>query len=199
MKTGHYVSVDGIRTHYLEAGAEHGGKRPSVLLLRRIVGAIFYDPKYAKDDAYIERRVEIGAWEATQAARFRAPFRQSPAGRSGHDNIDYASIKVPTLVFAGRHDPLRYPGYTDAYVPKIPNAQLHMFENAAHMGNVECADEFNARTLDFLNSVTPLARERQRCRVGEDVATLAPHRPERARLTHSVPRARASLTMSWMT
>ena len=33
MKTGHYVSVDGIRTHYFEAGTEHRGKRPSVLLL----------------------------------------------------------------------------------------------------------------------------------------------------------------------
>jgi hypothetical protein len=29
-------------------------------------------------------------------------------------------------------------------VPKIPNAQLHVFENAADMGNIECADEFNA-------------------------------------------------------
>jgi 2-hydroxymuconate-semialdehyde hydrolase len=246
MKTGHYVSVDGIRTHYFEAGAEHRGKRPSVLLLhsgefggcaeftwecnltplgeefhvlapdhlgfgltdkvfdfggqfdkrithirrfietmcvgsvhvmgvsmsgglsltvaarrrpdwpfvslticsgggeapdnefrkvlnsydgtrehmRRIVEAIFYNPKYAKDDAYIERRVEMaalpGAWEATQAVRFRAPFRQASAGKGERDNIDYAAIKVPTLVFAGRHDPLRYPGYTDAYVPKIP-------------------------------------------------------------------------------
>ena len=27
MKTGHYVSVDGIRTHYFEAGAEHRGKQ----------------------------------------------------------------------------------------------------------------------------------------------------------------------------
>jgi hypothetical protein len=35
-------------------------------------------------------------------------------------------------------------------------------------------------------------------RVFEDVTTLAPHRPERARFTHSVPHARASLTMSWM-
>jgi 2-hydroxymuconate-semialdehyde hydrolase len=291
MRIGHYVSVDGIRTHYLEAGAEHRGKRPSVLLLhagefggcaeftweanltplgnefhvlapdhlgfgltdkvfdfggqferrivhihrfietmcvgpvhvmgvsmsgglalavaarrrpdwpfasltvcsgggdapdnefrkvlnsydgthehmRRIVGALFHDPKYARDDAYIERRVAMaalpGAWEATQAARFRAPFRGSSAGRSERESIDYAAIKVPVLVFAGRHDPLRLPGYTDTFVPKIPNAQLHIFESAAHMGNVECADEFNARSLAFLNSVSPLASvssERQR-------------------------------------
>ena len=288
MKTGHFVSIDGIKTHYFEAGAEHRGKRPSVLLLhsgefggcaeftweynmeplgkefhvlapdhlgfgltdkvfdftgqfqkrithirrfietmcvgpvhvmgvsmsgglcltvaareqpdwpfaslvvcsgggeapdnefrralntydgthehmRLIVGAIFYDPKYAKDDAYIARRVEMaavpGAWEATQAARFRAPFRQPSASKGERHNINYAAIKVPTLVFAGRHDPLRHPGYTDAFVPKIPNAQLHMLENAAHMGTVECADEFNERTLAFLNSVSPLGHERQR-------------------------------------
>jgi 2-hydroxymuconate-semialdehyde hydrolase len=286
MKTGHYVSVDGIRTHYFEVGVEHRGERPSVLLLhsgefggcseftwepnltalgkefhvlapdhlgfgltdkvfdfggqfdkrithirrfietmcvgpvhvmgvsmsggisltvaarqrpdwpfaslvvcsgggqapdneqrkvlnsydgtrehmRRIVEAIFYNPKYAKDEAYIERRIEMaavpGAWEATQAARFRAPFRQASAGKAERDNIDYAAIKVRTLVFAGRHDPLRNPGYADAFVAKMPNAQLHMFENAAHMGNIECADEFNARTLAFLNSISPLARDR---------------------------------------
>jgi 2-hydroxymuconate-semialdehyde hydrolase len=286
MKVGHYVNVDGIRTHYFEAGAEHRGKRPSVLLLhsgefggcaeftwernmaplgrefhvlapdhlgfgltdklfdfggqfqkrithirrfietmcvgpvhvmgvsmsgglsltvaarqipdwpfasltvcsgggeapdnearrvlnsydgtrehmRRIVGVIFHDQKYAKDDAYIERRVEMaalpGAWEATQAARFRAPFRQASTDKSERNAINYAAIKVPTLVFAGRHDPLRAPGYTDLYVPKIPDAQLHMLESAAHMGTVECADEFNARTLAFLNSVSPLARAR---------------------------------------
>ena len=50
-------------------------------------------------------------------------------------------------------------------MPKIPNAQLHIFENAAHMGNVECADEFNAHTLAFRNGVSPLGRERQRFEV----------------------------------
>jgi pimeloyl-ACP methyl ester carboxylesterase len=279
MKIGHYVGVDGIKTHYFEAGSEHRGKRPSVLLLhsaefggcaeftweynlpalgkqfhvlapdhlgfgltdkvfdfggqfdkriahirrfietmcvgpvhvmgssmsgglsltvaarqrpdwpfasltvcsgggespdneqrkvlnsydgtrehmRRIVEVMFVDPKYAKDDAYIARRVEMaavpGAWEATQAARFRAPFRQASAAKGERDNINYAAIAVPTLVFAGRHDPLRNPGYTDAFVPHIPNATLHMFENAAHMGNIESADEFNTRTLAFLNSL----------------------------------------------
>ena len=33
MSEEHYVSVDGVRTHYLERGLEHRGKRPTVLLL----------------------------------------------------------------------------------------------------------------------------------------------------------------------
>lgn len=123
--------------------------------MRRIVDVMFVDKKWAADDAYIDRRVEManlpGAWEATQAARFKAPFRgsEAPSERSA---IDYANIKIPTLVFAGRHDSLRSPGYTDGFVPKIPKCELHIFENAGHMGNIECAAEFNARLLKFLDA-----------------------------------------------
>ena len=121
--------------------------------MRRIVEVMIVDKTWARDDAYIQRRHELanlpGAWEATSAARFKAPFR-SPGGPSERDRIDYASIKCPVLVFAGRHDPLRRPGYTDEFVPKIPQCELHVFEHAAHMGNIECADEFNGRTLEFL-------------------------------------------------
>ncbi|HEX2727921.1 MAG TPA: alpha/beta hydrolase [Beijerinckiaceae bacterium] len=121
--------------------------------MRRIVEVMFVDRKWAEDEAYIERRWEMatlpGAWEATSAARFKAPFRGPPARRE-RDNIAYAAIRVPTLVFAGRLDPLRKPNYTDEFVPLIPDASLHMFERAAHMGNIECADEFNTTVLQFL-------------------------------------------------
>ena len=121
--------------------------------MRRIVEVMFHDKSWAKKDDYIARRHEManlpGAWEATTAARFKAPFR-APSGPSERDRIDYANIKCPVLVFAGRHDPLRKPGYTGDFVPRIPNCELHTFDNAAHMGNIECAGEFNARTLEFL-------------------------------------------------
>jgi pimeloyl-ACP methyl ester carboxylesterase len=121
--------------------------------MRRIVGVMFHDQSWARRDDYIKRRHELanlpGAWEATSAARFKAPFR-GPSGPSERDRIDYAAIKCPVLVFAGRHDPLRKPGYTDDFVPKIPGCQLHFFEKAAHMGQIECAEEFNTRVLKFL-------------------------------------------------
>jgi len=124
--------------------------------MRRIVEVMFVDPKYAADDAYVERRWKWsrvpGAWEATAAARFKAPFPKEEA-KSERDAINYANIKVPTLVYAGKHDTLRAAGYTDGFVPKISNCKLHMFEKAGHMGNIECADEFNRITLDFLKSV----------------------------------------------
>lgn len=122
--------------------------------MRRIVETMFVDRRWAADDGYIARRVAManlpGGWEATAAARFRAPFRK-PGGSGERDRIDYANIKVPVLVFAGKQDSLRNPGYTDAFVPLIPDAELHVFENAGHMGNIECASEFNARVLQFLN------------------------------------------------
>ncbi len=125
--------------------------------LRKIVEVMFVDPKWAKDEAYLDRRLELanlpGAWEATAAARFKAPFRDGSGDRRERDSLDYGNIKVPVLVFAGKHDTLREPGYTDGFVPKIPACELHLFEKAGHMGNIECADEFNARVLQFLKTI----------------------------------------------
>jgi 2-hydroxymuconate-semialdehyde hydrolase len=121
--------------------------------MRRILQVMFVDPKWPSDEAYLDRRWEMalvpGAWEATSAARFKAPFR-TESGKRERDDIDYGAIRVPTLVMAGKLDCLREPGYTDAFVPKIPRASLHVFERAGHMGNIECAGEFNERVLVFL-------------------------------------------------
>jgi len=121
--------------------------------MRRIIGVMFVDPKWPNDEAYLDRRWEMalvpGAWEATSAARFKAPFREA-GGKRERDNIDYAQIRVPVLVMAGKLDCLREPGYTNAFVPKIPRASLHVFAKAGHMGNIECAGEFNERVLEFL-------------------------------------------------
>lgn len=125
--------------------------------MRNIIKVMFVDPRWANDEAYIARRQEIarlsGAWEATAAARFKSPFANAGAGRRERDTINYANIKVPVLVMAGRKDSLRLPNYTDQFVPLIPHCALHVFEQAGHMGNIECADEFNSRVLDFLNSL----------------------------------------------
>lgn len=121
--------------------------------MRRIVEVMFVDPKWAADDGYVRRRQEManmpGAWEATAAARFRAPFR-GDSGPSERESLDYGRVRVPALVMAGAKDPLRLPGYAQELAAQIPGSRLHVFENAAHMGNIECAEEFNAEVLSFL-------------------------------------------------
>ncbi len=125
--------------------------------MRRVVDTMFIDKKWVEDDAFIEKKwkmsLEPGAWEATAAARFKAPFPRAAGARAERDNLDYANIRVPVLVFAGKMDALRNPGYTDGFVPKIPDARLHVFERAGHMGNIECAEEFNRATLAFLKGL----------------------------------------------
>ncbi len=125
--------------------------------MRRVLDVMFVDKTWVNDEAYVERRWKLsripGAWEATAAARFKAPFPREGAAPAERNSIHYEAIKVPVLVFAGKHDGLRNPGYTDGFVPKIPDARLHMFEHAGHMGNIECADEFNTTTLAFLKSI----------------------------------------------
>ena len=121
--------------------------------MRRIVETMFIDPKWAKDEAYIAHRQELatlpGAWEATAAARFKAPFR-GKGGPSEREALDYKRILVPCLVMAGAKDPLRLPGYAPDLAAQIPGAAVHVFENAAHMPNIECADEFNRELIKFL-------------------------------------------------
>ena len=85
--------------------------------------------------------------------RFGRPNIMAAEVPAERNAIDYGNISVPTLVIAGKLDPLRNPGYTDGFVPKIKDVRLHVFENAGHMGNIECADEFNKLCLKFLAGV----------------------------------------------
>ncbi|MGA8547262.1 MAG: alpha/beta fold hydrolase, partial [Mycobacterium sp.] len=60
------------RNHHMDALYEYDATVPA---MRRIVEALFHDPSYPADDAYVQRRFESsvapGAWEALAAARFR--------------------------------------------------------------------------------------------------------------------------------
>ncbi len=123
--------------------------------MRRIVEVMFVDSSWAANDDYINRRQVLaclpGAWEATAAARLRAPFREA-AGRSERQSLNHAKISVPTLIMAGAKDSLRLPGYAQDLAAEIPGAELYVFENAGHMGNIECSDAFNTEVIRFLKS-----------------------------------------------
>jgi 3-oxoadipate enol-lactonase len=59
-------------------------------------------------------------------------------------------VKAPTLVITGEHDPTAGPAHASLLAESIPNALLVVLGDAAHMAQVEQADEWNAAVLEFL-------------------------------------------------
>ncbi len=63
-----------------------------------------------------------------------------------------SQIKVPALVIAGKHDQLIPPAAAQATADRIKTSEFHVIENAAHMSNLEAAEEFNGLIQAFLKS-----------------------------------------------
>jgi 3-oxoadipate enol-lactonase len=64
-----------------------------------------------------------------------------------------ASIKLPTLILVGEHDILTPPSASQEMHSRIPNSEIHIIANAAHMSNLENPDEFNELVTNFLNKL----------------------------------------------
>jgi 3-oxoadipate enol-lactonase len=63
---------------------------------------------------------------------------------------ELAKISVPTLVVVGEDDALSPPDVARAMHERIAGAQLAVLPRAAHLSNLEAADEFNAAVAGFL-------------------------------------------------
>jgi proline iminopeptidase len=63
-------------------------------------------------------------------------------------------VTHPVLVVAGRHDRTCAAGLSQDMVRRLPNAQLVVFENSAHMMFAEEQDRFLATVRDFLDRIT---------------------------------------------
>ncbi len=124
--------------------------------MRRIVEALFADPAYPNDDAYVARRYESsiapGAWEALAAARFRRPGLEPPPLPSS--KRAYERIAVPTLVVEGASDKLLPDGWAAEIARQIPNGRSAVIDRAGHCPQIEQPDAVNELLLDFLGDVT---------------------------------------------
>ncbi len=123
--------------------------------MRRIVTALFADPAYPSDDAYVERRYESsiapGAWEALAAARFRRPGLQAPALPSSKRAYD--RIGVPTMIIEGDHDKLLPPGWAAEIAGQIAGARSAVIAEAGHCPQIERPAALTAVLLEFLKEV----------------------------------------------
>jgi pimeloyl-ACP methyl ester carboxylesterase len=122
--------------------------------MRAILRVLFYDQRFAEDEAYLRRRHEAsilpGAWEAVAAARFRSPLTPPRSTYGADDHTAYEQVAIPTLAIAGENDTLRNPGYAEEMIARIPGAELCVFTECGHLPNIEKAAEFNELVLDFL-------------------------------------------------
>lgn len=65
-----------------------------------------------------------------------------------------ANIKIPTLILVGEHDVTTPVSASQAMHERIPDSELQIIPNAAHMSNIENAPVFNAHLLAFLDRVS---------------------------------------------
>lgn len=123
--------------------------------MRRIVTALFADPAYPSDDAYVQRRYESsiapGAWEALAAARFRRPGLQAPAMPSSKRAYD--RIGVPTMIIEGDHDKLLPSGWAAEIAGQIAGARSAVIAEAGHCPQIEQPAALTALLLEFLKEV----------------------------------------------
>lgn len=119
--------------------------------MRRIVEALFYDPSYPADEAYVQRRHEAsiapGAWEALAAARFRRPGLDAPPLPSSRRA--YERIEVPTLVVEGGGDKLLPAGWAAEIAGQIRDGRSAVIDAAGHCPQIEQPDAVNELLLGF--------------------------------------------------
>jgi pimeloyl-ACP methyl ester carboxylesterase len=140
------------RNRHMEALYGYDATLPA---MRRIVEALFHDPKYPADEAYVARRYESsiapGAWETLAAARFRRPGAQPPAAPSSQRA--YERVTVPALVVEGACDKLLPPGWAKEIADQLPDGRSTVIEGAGHCPQLERSADVNAVLLEFLTTV----------------------------------------------
>ncbi|MHA3020298.1 alpha/beta fold hydrolase [Mycobacterium sp. BMJ-28] len=127
----------------------------TVAAMRRIVTALFFDPSYPADEAYVQRRYQAsiapGAWESLAAARFRRPGLQPPSTPSS--TRAYGRISVPVLVVEGAGDKLLPPGWAADIAAQIPDGRSAVVAGAGHCPQIEQPDALTGLLLNFLKEV----------------------------------------------
>jgi 3-oxoadipate enol-lactonase len=132
--------------------------------------ARFGDPQVWRERAELVRRegtmpvvdATLDRW-FTPRFQEREPFREMLLGGSrdvyaacceaiarwdARDRLHETA--TPTLVIAGEHDPTAGPEHASVLAESIPDARLVVLSDAAHVAQVEQADEWNEAVLEFL-------------------------------------------------
>lgn len=123
--------------------------------MRRLIRALLVNPRFAADDAYVQKRYEMslvpGAWQCSAMGELRPPGSEAagpPPAASG--DIPYENIRVPTFVVAGAQDKIRALEHMETVHRRTPGSRFQVFPESGHASNIDQADEFNAAVIEFL-------------------------------------------------
>ena len=103
---------------------------------------------YASKPEYIE---SLAAFVRSRPVQSVAAFNQQSNAVLTHDvEAQLSRISAPTQITFGRHDLVTSTRFADRMTGSIRGSQLEIFESCAHAPIYENVEEFNQRTLAFL-------------------------------------------------
>jgi 3-oxoadipate enol-lactonase len=118
------------------------------LVIRGIFPWCFTPDLYAARPDYIEA---LAGFVRSRPAQTLAAFLHQSDAVLGHDvSAELGRITAPTQVTFGAMDLVTSPRFADQLVSGIRGSELLIFEGCAHAALYEKVEEFNARTLQFL-------------------------------------------------
>lgn len=109
----------------------------------------FREPRGAALERYLRRTAGLALYAPDVIRHFSS---QDYGGIHVEERLD--EVTHPVLVLAGRHDRTCAVGASEAMARLLPNAQLVVFENSAHMTFAEEPDHYLLSVRKFLDRIT---------------------------------------------
>jgi len=104
---------------------------------------------YSARPEYVESLADfVRSRPMPQVAEF---MRQSEAVLTHDATAVLGAISAPTLITFGRHDAVTSTRFAEPLTGAIAGSELSVFEDCSHAPLYENVEEFNQRTLAFLN------------------------------------------------
>ena len=112
---------------------------------------IFSKPWFDNDEtwnAVLQGRADAAVNPAPQPVH--AMEAQSAAAMNHNSVAELPNVKCPALVIGGKDDVFTPRWMSEEVASLLPNAELHLYDNAGHAFHWQCLDDFNPRTTEWL-------------------------------------------------
>ena len=110
---------------------------------------------FVSADFFNHKQEQVKKIEALIGGETRLPacyIRQNEACQNQDTSAQLGLITQPTLIMAGRNDPICSMTATEILSKGIPNSKTIIFDNASHFFLMEQADKFNQDLTNWLGS-----------------------------------------------